>query len=69
MARKKQESEKKTKVNTDGIMGLVGSTVSFFFRAIRNSSYEMSAISKYLEPFSAIKFLRSFRASPSRTSK
>ena len=26
MARKKQEPEKKKKVNTDGIMGLVGST-------------------------------------------
>ena len=26
MARKKQEPEKKKKINTDGIMGLVGST-------------------------------------------
>ena len=26
MARKKQEPEKKKKVNTDGVMGLVGST-------------------------------------------
>ena len=45
MARKKQESEKKKKVNTDGIMGLVGSTTEQAITETLESNYMPYAMS------------------------
>ena len=45
MARKKQESEKKKKINTDGIMGLVGSTTEQAITETLESNYMPYAMS------------------------
>ena len=45
MARKKQEPEKKKKVNTDGIMGLVGSTTEQPISETLESNYMPYAMS------------------------
>ena len=46
MARKKQEPEKKKKVNTDGIMGLVGSTTEQPISETLEINYMPYAMSK-----------------------
>ena len=45
MARKKQESEKKKKINTDGVMGLVGSTTEQAITETLESNYMPYAMS------------------------